>query len=131
MSREGERELRTLTVKLSAKERAKRADEFAEADEEIDRLAGEKKEEGARYNELIADAVEKKNRLRKEVRAGEEEKEVECEWRPDWTAKEWLLKRLDSGAVADRETMSRADLSPELDLEDGGGDGGGDGGDAA
>lgn len=121
MPTESEREMRGLQVKLSPKERAKRASEYAAADEKIDRLAEEKREEGARFKELIDDAVDRKNRLREAVKTGSEERDVECEWRPDWNAKEWLLHRLDTDEIVDRETMTASDLAPEFDY-DGDGD---------
>lgn len=115
---EGEKENRVLKVKLTDKEVLQKANELLEADAEVDRIDAERKEEMDRYKEMKEDALSKKRAARDAYKDGAEDREVECTWRPNWTAKQWELVRDDTGEIVEEVTMSEEDLQTRTNPDD-------------
>lgn len=118
-----EKETRRLPVALTDAEVLERAHALIEADEELDAIEKDKKDELERLKELKDDAIDRKRTARDAVKNKAEDRDVECEWEADWSAKEWRLKRKDTGEVVEAQTMSKEDLKLKLDFDDKGGNG--------
>lgn len=112
------KENRTLKVKLTDDEVLQRARDLIEADEEIERIDAEKKESAENFAEMKKEQLARKTKARGAVKDGEEDREVECQWEPDWKAKQWLLKRLDTGETIEASTMDADDLQIDTERPD-------------
>jgi hypothetical protein len=101
---------RKLMCKLTEQERAAKGVEMGRTVVEIEQIE-------TRVSEINADKRKKKghlNQLGHVLDAGEELREIECEREPDFAAQVFLIKRIDTGEVIDRQTMGKDDLQTPL-----------------
>ena len=110
---EGEKVIRTVTVKLSDAEKAKKADLLAELQLEKTAIEEEKKAATSGFTTRIKTIVKSLNKLAREVNAGSEERSEECIMVKDYDANEiqWWL----NDEIVDRREMTAEDR--QLDLE--------------
>jgi hypothetical protein len=104
-----------LPVKLSRKEFDERATELASIDQEIEDAKQRKKDQTSEINEEIRRLRTDKAKLRKAVATKHEDREVECEWRPDWKRHEMKLFRLDTKSEVERRNMTANEIQMSLD----------------
>lgn len=108
-------EVRPLTVKLTEPELLKRGDEMANCELEIEQF----KVDRADVNDRIKVAVKRRAELAHVIEAGEEDREVKCEWVEDFQKNCFRLVRLDTSESVDTKPMQAADrighLFPEAD----------------
>lgn len=112
--------VRELPCELSAEEFEQRATLFAKLDEKLAALDVKKKAQNDLIKEEIDEVEAERGKLRRIILARTEEREIKCQWQPDWASRSMLLRRLDTQQVVDTRAMTGDEQQEQLDLDGGG-----------
>jgi hypothetical protein len=110
----GQTETRLCQVKISVSERAELGRDMGRLELQIERL----KYERAGVNKRIRDAETERNKLGHTAESGLRDMDIECWWRRDDAAQEWVLQRPDTGEVVEVRPFNGRDLNHELPFHD-------------
>lgn len=113
--------VRELPCELSSEEFEQRATLFAKLDEKLAALEVKKKAQNDLIKEEIDEVEAERSKLRRIILARTEEREIKCQWQPDWASRSMLLRRLDTQQVVDTRTMTADEVQEQLPFEEGGG----------
>jgi len=105
-----EKERRLCSVKLSEAERVARGDEMADCEVKIEGLKAEQSE----LARQVKTHAKRRNELGHSLDTGTEQRELLCEWVPDYPKNVFRLTRPDTKEVVDTRPMSATDLNHEL-----------------
>jgi hypothetical protein len=108
---------RMLPCKLEEKELAKLGQELSANLDKISALEKKKKDEDKAINGDIALLDEATSLLRDKIRSKSAEREVECEEVTDYRAGELRVKRLDTGEVFSKRTLTKEELQLPLEAQ--------------
>lgn len=114
----GKKELRSLQCVLTQPEFNVRATEYAQADQELDRLEVERKSVNDDFKDRIGGVNAKRAKLRRVVIDRREPRDVECTWHADWASKSMLLRRDDTGEVVEARTMTAEEVQASFEFTD-------------
>jgi hypothetical protein len=105
-----ETEKRRCAVKLTAAECGQRADEMAECELKIEQLKADKSE----LARQVKTHERRRNELGHAIENKTEERELLCEWRPDYKQNAFLLTRPDTNEPVDSRPMTADDRNVDL-----------------
>jgi len=105
-----ETEKRKCSVPLTAAERVLRGDEMADCEVKIEELKADRSE----LARQVKTHERRRNELGHALEAGTEDRELVCEWRPDFKQNAFLLTRPDTREVIDTRPMTADDRTGEL-----------------
>lgn len=114
----GHKEMRRLACKVTQAEFNAKATEFAQLDEQLDALEGEKKAVVEDFKNRIGGVNAKRAELRAIVMRREEVRDVQCTWHADWASKSMLLRRDDTKEVVQVRTMTADEVQQHFDYTD-------------
>jgi hypothetical protein len=111
-----QREIRTLSCRLTQQEFAVRATEFAQLDRKLDELEAAKKAAVEGFKDKIGGVNDRRAVLRDTVITRAEDREVQCTWFADWASKSMLLRRDDTNEVVEARTMTPEEVQSHFDF---------------
>jgi len=109
------KEQRKLPCALTIEEFSVRATEFAQCDDEIEKLENEADASKEAFKNTIGGVKSRRAVLRRVVISRSEDREVSCTWHADWASKSMLLRRDDTGEVVHARTMSPEEVQLSFD----------------
>lgn len=104
------KEVRSCPVKLTEPERIKRGDEMAACEVKIEALKGDR----ATTGRAIREQEKRRNELGHMLEVGVEQRELSCEWIPDYQKNVFNLTRPDTREVVDTRAMTATDRQDNL-----------------
>jgi hypothetical protein len=110
----GQTETRLCQVKISVSERAELGRDMGRLELQIEGL----KVERAGVSKRIREAETERNKLGHTAESGLRDMDIECWWRRDDAAQEWVLQRPDTGEVVEVRPFNGRDLNHELPFDD-------------
>jgi hypothetical protein len=106
---------RSLECEITDAEALERAADIGDLSHEIKSLKSERRALNARLRECTERVAD----LGDAIESRKEQRDVPCEWRPDYAAKTWELFRLDTHApLGEARPMTSADLQQRLQAVD-------------
>jgi hypothetical protein len=105
---------RTLSVPLSVEDKAKKADEFASVQADIEKIEANKSAFASACKEKLDVLYAKHSEIGRQVRSGVEERRVDCEAVPHPSRPIVQIIRLDTGEVIDERPMTDEEKQAKL-----------------
>lgn len=117
----GDKITRSFAIVLTPQEIMLHAHSMASRDQAVSALEEKAKADAKRWKDEIGGERSQMRKHSLAITKGSEDRDVVCEWFADYTAKQFVLVREDTGAVVDARTMTAEELQVGLGLEEGGG----------